>query len=105
MSKANDDNRANQLNPTHDAYYQARGYDGRGGFDKQQSSDGDSDTALAAKASARQAHRVAQLQRDNRSNQLNPTHAEYAGDKSEKLALDNRANQLNPNHASYTGSK
>ncbi len=33
MSKADIDNRANQLNPNNDAYYQSRGYDGRPGDD------------------------------------------------------------------------
>ena len=55
--------------------------------------------------------------RDNRANQLNPTHPAYyrsrgvPADKAKSLAahaksaLDNRANQLNPNNAAYEHSR
>ena len=39
MSNKNDDNRANQLNPNNDAYYQSRGYDSREDYENQQSQD------------------------------------------------------------------
>ena len=37
----NDDNRANQLNPDHDAYWQSRGFEDREDAEAQQGSDGD----------------------------------------------------------------
>ena len=41
MANKNDDNRANQLNPNNDAYYQSRGYDDKADYDNQQSQDDD----------------------------------------------------------------
>jgi hypothetical protein len=41
MSKADSDNRSNQLNPNNDAYYQSRGFDGRPSDDDDD--DGDDD--------------------------------------------------------------
>ncbi|GAB5547053.1 MAG: hypothetical protein SangKO_068130 [Sandaracinaceae bacterium] len=55
--------------------------------------------------------------RDNRANQLNPTHAAYhqsrgiSSDDAQQMAglskpaLDNRANQLNPNNAAHAASR
>lgn len=55
--------------------------------------------------------------RDNRANQLNPTHPAYhqsrgvRSDEAQRMAeqskpaLDNRANQLNPNHAITKASR
>lgn len=42
-----------------------------------------------------------QQNQDNRSNQLNPNHAEYK-DNNQSNA-DNRSNQLNPNNSQYRG--
>ena len=39
MSNKNDDNRANQLNPHNDAYYQSRGYDSKDDYESQQAQD------------------------------------------------------------------
>ena len=46
MANKNDDNRANQLNPNNDAYYQSRGYDDKADYDNQQSQDDDWDDEL-----------------------------------------------------------
>ena len=43
MSKPNDDNRSNQLNPNHDAYWESRGLDGRPDDWEEQLNDDDSE--------------------------------------------------------------
>ena len=55
----NDDNRANQMNPNNDAYWQSRGYDER----PEAWEDGDDDGDAADD--------------DNRANQLNPNNDAY----------------------------
>jgi hypothetical protein len=48
---------------------------------------------------------------DNRSNQLNPNHAEFSGGsisyggEGGKADLDNHSNQMNPNNAKSGGGK
>ena len=56
-SRPAQDNRANQLNPTHPAYHRSRGI-----------------SVNEAQGAASQSKAVL----DNRANQLNPNHAEYA---------------------------
>ena len=58
--RGNDDNRANQMNPNNDAYWQSRGHDERPD-DWEDQDDDDSD------------HR----NDDNRANQMNPNNEAY----------------------------
>ena len=55
----NDDNRANQMNPNNDAYWQSRGYDERPDDWEDQADDDTADND------------------DNRANQLNPNNDAY----------------------------
>ena len=65
----NDDNRADQMNPNNDAYWESRGYDERpddwegGGDDDDDDDDGDD---------------------DNRANQLNPNNDAYWSSRGEE---------------------
>ncbi len=61
-SRPAQDNRANQLNPTHPAYHRSRGI-----------------SVNEAQGAAAQSKAVL----DNRANQLNPNHAEHAGSSGE----------------------
>lgn len=49
-NQANDDNRANQMNPNNDAYWQSRGYDGKP--EEHHEDDDDWDEEEAEKADA-----------------------------------------------------
>ena len=61
MSKNAADNRADQMNPNNDAYYQARGFDERPDDWEDQEHDNDN---------------------DNRSNQMNPNNEAYQRSRS-----------------------
>ncbi len=63
MSKADDDNRSNQLNPNNDAYWPGRGESGR----PDDWDDGGDDSG----------HEYTQDDLDNHANQLNPNNDAY----------------------------
>jgi len=73
-SKAARDNRANQLNPVHPAYYRSRG-----------------ETVEEAERMARSSRPAV----DNRANQLNPNNAAYAGSQGESTA-ESRSTNASP---------
>ena len=63
----NDDNRADQMNPNNDAYWESRGYDGRPDDWEGRVDDDDDDG-----------------DNDNRANQLNPNNDAYRASRGEE---------------------